>query len=146
MSKKQTGETPNPDKDSVLQEDVVKRKLRSWLGVQGYKRVDVAMGKKHGADIVAQNDSGKWIIEVKGCGSRRPMRVNYFLAVLGEILQRMNEDEYGKNAKYSIAFPDMKQYRDLWKKLPPQAKKRLKISVLFVKNNGQVAEEENPPS
>jgi hypothetical protein len=44
----------------------------------------------------------------------------------------------GKDTKYSIALPDMAQYRDLWSKLPALAKKRTKITALFVKKSGQV--------
>ena len=140
MSTKQTSKSSdNSAKDSILQEDEVKRKLLRWLDKEGWQRVSVAMNKQHGADIVVQRDNIQWIIEVKGCGSRRPMRVNYFLAVLGEILQRMSKE----HVKYSIAFPDMKQYRDLWEKLPRVAKQRTKISVLFVEKNGRVAELES---
>jgi hypothetical protein len=35
--------------------------------------------------------SARWVIEAKGGGSLNPMRVNYFLAVLGELLQRMSD-------------------------------------------------------
>jgi hypothetical protein len=45
------------------------------------------------------------------------MRVNYFLGALGEILQRMEDP----TAKYSIALPDLQQFRNLWKKLPSLA-------------------------
>jgi hypothetical protein len=62
------------------------------------------------------------------------MRVNYFLAVLGEIQQRMDDGE----ARYSIAFPDMAQYRGLWERLPPLAKARTKVTALFVSANKQV--------
>jgi hypothetical protein len=48
--------------------------------------------------------------EAKGCGSLQPMHVNYFIAILGELLQRINDP----GARYSIALPDMKQYRGLW--------------------------------
>jgi hypothetical protein len=64
------------------------------------------------------------------------MRVNYFLAILGETLQRMSDS----NAKYSIALPDMKQYRGLWERLPKLAKERTGISILFVKEDGIIEE------
>jgi hypothetical protein len=35
-------------------------------------------------------DEQHWIIEARGCGSRDPMRVAYFLSILGELFQRMN--------------------------------------------------------
>lgn len=72
--------------------------------------------------------------EVKGRGSRQAMRVNYFLAILGETLQRMTES----NARYSIALPDLPQYQGLWSRLPTLAKERTQISVLFVSEDGTV--------
>ena len=56
------------------------------------------------------------------------MRVNYFLGALGELLQRMDKPE----AMYSIAFPDMQQFRRLWERLPALARERMQISALFV--------------
>ena len=64
------------------------------------------------------------------------MRVNYFLHALGEILQRMNN----KEAKYSIAFPDLKQFRNLWERLPQLAKERTQATALFINFDGKVEE------
>lgn len=64
------------------------------------------------------------------------MRVNYFLGVLGELLQRMSDPE----AKYSIALPDLPQFRRLWDRLPAQAKGRTGISALFVNDSGRIEE------
>jgi hypothetical protein len=118
-----------------LQEDEIKHKLNEYLESLGWI-TQIAMGKVHGIDIDASRGNERWIIEVKGCGSRSAMRVNYFLAMLGEILQRMDDPI----AKYSIALPDMKQYRGLWERLPKQAKVRTSVSILFVKEDGTVEE------
>ena len=75
---------------------------------------------------------------MKGGGSLDPMRVNYFLAVLGEALQRMDDPA----ARYSIALPDMKQFRGLWSRLPALAKTRTQITALFVAPSGDVVEVE----
>ncbi len=64
------------------------------------------------------------------------MRVNYFLGVLGELLQRMTDPA----AKYSIALPDLPQFRRLWDRLPELAKQRTGISALFVSESGRVDE------
>jgi len=64
------------------------------------------------------------------------MRVNYFLSILGELLQRMDDPD----ARYSIALPDMKQFRRLWQRLPDLAKSRTEISALFVDGSGRVEE------
>jgi hypothetical protein len=62
------------------------------------------------------------------------MRVNYFLGILGETLQRMDNPD----ATYSIALPDLKQFRNLWSRLPALAKERTKIDALFVNRDGTV--------
>jgi hypothetical protein len=64
------------------------------------------------------------------------MNVNYFLAVLSETLQRMDDP----HAKYSIALPDVKQFRNLWNRLPLLAKKRTGITALFIDEQGNVSE------
>lgn len=97
----------------AVSEDEVKRRLAAWLEKDGWS-VEVASGKARGPDIRATRGEGQWIIEAKGCGSRQQMRVNYFIGALGELLQRMDVD----GARYSLAFPDMKQFRGLWDRLP----------------------------
>jgi hypothetical protein len=121
-----------------MSEDDVKRALEVWLKSNGWERVDIAWGKSRGTDIVARRGGREWIIEAKGCGSLNPMRVNYFLAILGELLQRMEAPD----AKYSIALPDLPQFRRLWSRLPALAKSRTTISALFVNAEGSVAEEQ----
>lgn len=126
----------NTTTSGSLQEDEVKAYLEKWLKAGGW-RTQVAWGKERGIDIEAVGRDGqRWLIEVKGCGSRQPMRVNYFVAVLGESLQRMDDP----NARYSIAFPDMPQYHGLWERLPQLAKSRTGITALFVGSNGQIRE------
>ena len=64
------------------------------------------------------------------------MRVNYFLGILGETLQRMDD----LFAKYSIALPDVPQFHKLWERLPQLAKRRTEITALFVTAQGAVTE------
>ncbi len=97
----------------ILSEDRVKRSLKAWLEASGWE-VSVIWGRAHGIDLEAKKNGLRWIIEAKGCGSRNPMRVNYFLSILGELLQRMDDPD----ARYSIALPDMQQFRRLWQRLP----------------------------
>jgi hypothetical protein len=118
-----------------LSEDRLKHHLRDWLRSNGWE-AHVAWGHERGIDITATRKSEKWIIEVKGIGSRPEMRVNYFIGILGETLQRMNDSE----AKYSISLPDVPQFRRLWDRLPRLAKQRTQISALFVSANGIVTE------
>jgi hypothetical protein len=67
------------------------------------------------------------------------MRVNYFLSMLGELLQRMHDSE----ARYSVALPEMPQFRRLWGRLPGLAQSRTGISALFVDAAGNVDEVRN---
>lgn len=120
----------------ALQEDEVKERLDEWLTAAGW-RTNIAWGKERGVDIEAVNTKGRrWLIEVKGCGSLQAMRANYFIAVLGETLQRMDDPA----ARYSIAFPDMAQFRGLWERLPRLAKDRTCVSMLLVSADGEVRE------
>jgi len=118
-----------------LSEDSIKEILEEWLISQGWK-VRIAWGRDHGIDIDATKEDKRWVIEVKGQGSRDPMRVNHFLGILGETLQRMEDP----NAKYSIALPDMQQFRNLWRRLPFLAKSRTGITAIFVDKDGNVSE------
>lgn len=127
--KNQSAESP------FLSEDDVKRAIQAYLIRDGWKCV-VKWGQEHGTDIDATRDARRWIIEAKGQGLRSEMRVNYFLGALGETLQRMSEPE----AKYSIAVPDIQQFRRLWERLPKLAKSRTGITALFVGVDGRVIE------
>lgn len=118
-----------------LSEDQVKRYLVQWLESSGWS-VEVAWGKTRGTDVIARRGDSKWMIEAKGSGSLQPMRVNYFLSILGETLQRMSDPD----AKYSIALPNMAQFRGLWDRLPTLAKQRTSISALFVASSGSIDE------
>lgn len=119
--------------EKKLSEDAIKSHLKSWFEANGWI-AEIAWGKAHGPDIICTQSGQRWVIEVKGLGSRNAMRVNYFLAILGELLQRMTDDA----AKYSIALPDVPQFRKLWDRLPTLAKNRTKIFALFVSSNGAV--------
>ncbi|MGB8951374.1 MAG: hypothetical protein WCC06_01720 [Candidatus Aminicenantales bacterium] len=122
------GPAPNRNKNydvDALSEDEIKKVLDDWLTANVWTN-KVIWGTIRGIDIEAKRGHERWIIEVKGPGSRQPMRVNYFLSILGETLQRMDDPK----AKYSIALPDLKQYRGLWERLPKLAKSRTTISLL----------------
>ena len=122
----------NHDVDA-LSEDEIKGILNEYLQADGWE-TKAAPGRERGIDIDAARGAERWIIEVKGPGSRPPMRVNYFISILGETLQRMNDPD----AKYSIALPDLEQYRRLWNRLPQLAKTRTGISLLLVSVDGEI--------
>lgn len=117
----------------ALSEDEIKTVLEAWLETEGWHSA-IAWGNARGIDIDARREADRWIIEVKGPGSRQPMRVNYFIGILGETLQRMDDPR----ARYSIALPDLPQYRRLWDRLPALAKSRTQISIIFVAKDGNI--------
>ena len=116
-----------------LEEEAIKHILTDKLTAEGWT-VATAWGHSPGVDIDARRGDDRWLIEVKGPGSRPQMRVNYFLSMLGEILQRMDDP----NARYSLALPDLPQYRGLWDRLPTLAKQRTGIDILFVDEVGEL--------
>ena len=121
------------DSTNEMHEDAIKAILNDYLIANGWE-TKVAWGKTHGIDVEAFKGTKRWIIEAKGCGSLNPMRVNYFLSIIGETLQRMDDP----NARYSIALPDIKQYRNLWDRLPELAKQRTMIDIIFVKSQDEI--------
>ncbi len=122
--------------DQALGEDRVIEILREWLRRQGWI-LPTRADNRRGADIIAKKGGRKWVIEAKGAGSRSQARVNYFLIALGQILQRMSDEQ---QVSYSVAFPDIRQYRSLWERLPGEAKSRIGVSALFVSKGGIVDE------
>jgi len=118
-----------------LSEDEVKAALVGMLEADGWT-VEVAWGKRRGIDVVAVRESERWLIECKGHGSRPEMQNNYFVGVLGELLQRMSAED----AKHSLAFPDVPKFRRLWSELPRPVKSKLGLTALFVASNGTVVE------
>jgi hypothetical protein len=126
------------ESDQAFSEDTLKKHLEEWLILNGWM-LQVAWGHAQGIDICATQGNKRWVIEVKGGGSRPPMRVNYFLMILGETLQRMDDIE----SDYSIALPDLQQFRNLWNRLPQLAKRRTGISILFVDRDGKITQSTN---
>jgi len=128
--------TRRPEPTDPLSEDALKRALVTWLESMGWTVNRVAWGREQGVDIEASRAGQRWLIEVKGSGSRSAMRVNYFLSALGEALQRMDDPA----AKYSVAFPDLQQFRSLGDRLPEGAKQRTGITCLLIYETGRVRE------
>ena len=119
--------------DDSLQEEDIKHILTEKLVSEGWN-VKTAWGNTPGVDIEAKRGEERWLIEIKGPGSRNEMRNNYFIGILGEMLQRMDDPV----ARYSICFPDIEKYRRLWNELPSLAKKRTTIDILFVDKDGRI--------
>lgn len=119
---------------SRLTEDEVKEAVRAYLAGRGFE-VTVAWGRVRGIDIDARHPDGRrYVIEAKAeVGHSGPQQVNYFLGMLGELVQRMND----AHASYGIALPDNRQYRGLADRLPELAKKRLRLEVFWVRREAK---------
>lgn len=131
--------SPAPEGDP-LSEDAIKRALETWLRSGGWKTT-TAWGRSRGIDIEATKGTQRWVIEVKGRGSTPQEQGNYFLSVLGQVLQCMDD----KDAKYSIALPDLPRFRGLWQRLPDPAKRRTRLSALLVDEKRTVIESRFKP-
>ena len=112
-----------------ITEDEVKRAVHDFLTQRGFD-VAVAWGRVRGVDIDARHADGRrYVIEAKAeVGKNGAQQVNYFLGMLGELVQRMDD----AHASYGIALPANRQYRGLVDRLPELAKERLRLSVFWV--------------
>ena len=103
-----------------------RKPVRVYLTSLGFD-VAVAWGRVRGIDIDARHSDGRYVVEAKAeVGKNGPQQVNYFLGMLGELVQRMDDAQ----ASYGIVLPDNRQYRGLLDRLPALAKERLRHSVL----------------
>lgn len=113
---------------SGLSEDAVKAAVAAVLQVDGWE-TDIRWGHVHGIDIAASRGDERLILEAKGEGSRNPMRVNYFLGALGELLQRMESPDF----RYGIAVPAHRQFIGLILRLPLWVRSHLNLCFYLVR-------------
>jgi Restriction endonuclease len=124
---------PGGGDHSRITEDEVKEAVRAHLTARGFD-VAVAWGHVRGIDIDARHADGRrYVIEAKAeVGKTGAQQVNYFVGMLGELVQRMDDAQ----ASYRIALPDNRQYRGLVDRLPALAKERLRLAVFWVSREG----------
>jgi hypothetical protein len=122
-----------------IPEKKIKYFLEEFLASQGWVQDLGGTAFNRDIDIAATRGEEKWVIDIKSPDSLAGDIVNSFVAVLGRILQRMDDN----NCKYSIALPDIKPFRRLWERLPELAKNRTRITALFVSETGTVEEISN---
>ncbi|MHB8647700.1 MAG: MarR family transcriptional regulator [Thermomicrobiales bacterium] len=114
--------------ETGLSEDSVKAAIAAVLQLGGWE-TDIRWGHVHGIDIAASRGNERLILEAKGEGSRNPMRVNYFLGALGELLQRMDSPD----ACYGIAVPAHRQFANLILRLPLWVRSHLNLCFYLVR-------------
>ncbi len=119
-----------------ITEDEVKAAVRDFLASRGYD-VTVAWDRTRGIDVDARHPDGtRHVIEAKAeVGISGAQQVNYFLGMLGELLQRMDDEA----ASYGIALPLNRQYRGLVDRLPRLARDRLGLNVFWVERTREGA-------
>ena len=111
-----------------LKEDEIKEAVEIYLQREGYE-VETAYGHVRGADIIASRADESLVFEVKGEASLSPMWENYFLAIIGEIVKRMNN----ASARYFIVLPAHHQFIRRVRALPDLANQKLGVSFIFCK-------------
>lgn len=119
-----------------LPEKKIKRILEKYVSSFGWEQEHLRFFIDHNNDIEVRRGRESWIIGIKAKEPSNREVNSIFISTLGRILQRMDD----QNCKYSIAFPDTKQFRRLWERLPQIAKQRMKVTVLFVNQTGIVDE------
>ncbi len=124
---------PGGSDGSPNTEDEVKEAVRAHLTARGLD-VAVAWGRVRGIDIDARHPDGRrYVIEAKAeVGKNGPQQVNYFLGMLGELVQHMDDAQ----ASYGIALPDNRQHQSLVDRLPALAKERLRLAVFWISREG----------
>jgi hypothetical protein len=122
--------------DDLLPKKKLRRILEDYLTSHGWEQESNGLAPSHDVTIKVKRGAERWVIEMRGAGTLNPEITSSFVAILGRVLQRMDE----KNCKYSIALPDTKPFRRLWERLPALAKNRTGITVLFVGRGGAVDE------
>ncbi len=124
---------PRPQPSDFITEDAVKQAVADHLEAAGYV-VTVMWGRERGIDIEAVKPDDRIIIEAKGQAPAGAQQVNYFLNALGELVQRTSDE----HARYALALPALRQYRNLAARLPQLARERLRLSIYFVDAKGSV--------
>jgi len=119
-----------------LDEECVKASVADFLRSRGYT-VTVGKKRERGADMRATREGLGLIIEAKGEGSRNEMFNNYFIGILGELLQRMNETA----AEYGIALPAHRKYARLIEELSDNVRFVLRVNFYLVRPSGDRARE-----
>ena len=119
----------------AISDKKIKQVLDGYLKSLGWEP-RIAWGFTHGIDIEAINNKRRWIIEVKGGETPNLLPASMFVSVIGEVIQRMDDP----HCKYSVALPDITQFRRLWGRLPALAKERTEITALLIGKDGKVEE------
>lgn len=126
----------------LLNEDEIKCALSQYFKDKCWEIISVQYGNKKGIDFEAKKDKLRWKIEVKSEYERPQANRNSFLEVWGEILTRMDNPEMDNTeTHYGVAFPDTKRYRELCEQITSEAKKRIRVFILFFKIEGNVLKE-----
>lgn len=116
------------DGSAGLDEESVKASVADFLRHRGYT-VSVGKKRERGPDMRASRGGLKLIVEAKGEGSRNEMFNNFFVNVLGEILQRRTESA----AEYGVALPAHRKYARLIEEFSDDTRFILRLNFYLVR-------------
>ena len=119
-----------------LDEESVKASVAEFLRGRGYT-VSVGEKRERGADMRATREGLKLIIEAKGEGSRNEMFNNFFVSILGQILQRTAE----LAAEYGVALPAHRKYARLIEEFSDNTRFILRLNFYLVRPSSDGAYE-----
>lgn len=134
----------------LLTEPFVQKKVIDYLSeARGFDKPVKPTGlREHGVDIKMKHRSCGWyfLVECKGDPSEKVIspegwRSNAMNSAIGQIITRMHTDRkaiYG-GYNYGIAFPHSFKEKVL-KKIPYYVCNRLRITIFFVDDKGEVEE------
>jgi len=110
-------------------------KIIQWLESNGWKISPITY-ERNGVDIKASKNGDQYIIECKGETKAEGID---FLTCVGQIISRMKQTS--DTNYYGLGLPNTQKYKDLAKQqIPEQIRKKLKLRILFVNEDGQVQE------
>jgi DNA-binding transcriptional MocR family regulator len=114
----------------LITEDEVKIAMKNHLERNDHE-VAVIFGQAEGIDIEARSEDGRILIEARGEAASPQQATDHFLSALGAIVRWMTDPD----ARYGLALPDNKVYRELVQKLPSLGRSRLNLTVFYVKRD-----------
>jgi hypothetical protein len=122
---------PATELTRIVTEDEVKIAMKNHLEHHDYE-VAVIFGQADGIDIEATKENERLLVEARGEAASPQAQTDLFLSGLGAIVQWMTDPE----ARYGLALPDNKIYRELVQKLPSVSRSRLNLTVFYVTRAG----------
>jgi hypothetical protein len=108
----------------------IARECETWLREQGVKIVAHPLYGR--ADLVAQKESGTFVIEVEGDSARQKEQAMY--SALGQLVLSMHD--LSPNITFGLAVPDTAKWGAQLMKIPLGVRNLLKLDLYLVSKEG----------